>query len=175
MVPNPSADRTLVESERSGYAMALMESIFEGVLPVEPAGAVAFGLLALAAPMLMPGRRLELRPLLKSAAKLFVEAEFEADGAIIASLADAAVDALLEAATDRDPAETKRRIEHKVQRYTRRAQGRAARMGRDEADRQVRYRRHLRTLRDRLAFERNRRAGRKREAINHAMALLPDV
>ena len=154
--------------------MAFVETLLEEVLPVGPAGAAAFGLAVAAGGMIAP-RRFELRPLLKSAAKLLVEAEFEADGAIIESLADAVIDGLLDAAAHRDPAETQRRIEHRVHRYARLARARATRMGRDEADRQARYRRHIRTLDDRLAFKRNRKAGRQREALDQAAALLSDL
>ncbi len=154
--------------------MPVMETLFEEVLTVEPAGAVAFGVIALAAPALIPGLRPELRPLLKSAAKLFVEAEFDADGGIIASLADATIDELIDTVTRSPPDQRDRRIEHSVRRFARRARARSTRMGRDDRDRQTRYGRHVRIMRDRLARERARRGGHAREALDRAAALLGD-
>ncbi len=155
--------------------MAVVETLLEEVLPVGPAGVVAFGVVALAAPALIPGLRPELRPLLKSAAKLFVEAEFDADGGVIASLADATIDDLIDAVTKCPPDQRERRIEHSVRRFARRAKARSTRMGRDDRDRQTRYGRHVGIMRDRLARERKRRTGHAREALDRAAALLREA
>ncbi len=156
---------------RRGETMLALEDIVKA----EPGAAIAVGLLVLAAPVLVPSLRPELRPILKSAAKLFVEAEFGADGAIIEQLADAAIDDILDAGARGSEPERNSRIEARVQRFTRRARHRAQRMGRDEADRQARYRRHVHILQRRLSLGRARKTGTRREALDHAATLIEQL
>src|SRR5437763_210681 len=114
--------------------MAFAEDALKG----DPVAAVALGLLALAVPMLVPEMRPALWPMLKSAAGLFVEAEFGAEGSIMEQLADTAIDEVLGAArTKGSDAEKKDRVRKGIDRFSRRARNRASRKAGDESDRQA--------------------------------------
>lgn len=105
---------------------------------------------AVVAPLAVPSLRRPWAAGLKAVIKLFLEAEAGAEADLIDQFAEAAVGELVDALSHRDPEVRHEAAHAAIRRYTKRARRRAARRGRDEADRQRRYGRHIAALAKRI-------------------------
>ena len=133
----------------------------DDVLKVGPV--VGMGLVALALPFFVPALRPQFAAVLKSGAKLFLEAELGADDVLTDRLADAAVDALVQITAHGTEEQRKENAESKVNRFVSAARAAAQRRGWDERDVERRYHRHLAKLEHTLS---------RHPSLGHASELL---
>ena len=122
--------------------MALLDDALSGGNLVT---GLALGALALALPPL----RGPLIELVAAGAALFVEAEFEVEGAAIETLVEETIKRLLAPAAG--PAAQRQQADAALHRFHHKARARSHRWGRDEPGRQARYRRHVGALKRALA------------------------
>jgi hypothetical protein len=126
----------------------------DDVLKVGPV--VGMGLVALALPFFVPALRTQFAAVLKSGAKLFLEAELGADDVLTDRLVDAAVDALVQIPAHGTEEQRKENAESEVNRFVSAARAAAQRRGWDERDVERRYHRHLAKLEHTLSRARHR-------------------
>jgi hypothetical protein len=89
---------------------------------------------------------------LKTGIGLFVEAEFELEGAAIGKLVDVTMDGVFGALSGPGSQEDRHRTAHDaIRAFDRDARRRADRWGQNERDRARRYRRHVAALRHKMA------------------------
>jgi hypothetical protein len=143
-------------------------ALLDDVLKVGPVPLVGLGVVALALPYFFPALRPQFEAVLKSGAKLFLEAELGADDAIADRFVDAAVGALFHATAHGTDDERKQKAESHVNRFVSRAHAGARRRGWDEGDVEWRYHRRLRKLDHALERARHRADPRQRAALAHA-------
>lgn len=108
--------------------------------------------LAAALPAMFPKLRPALLPVVKGSAKIFLEAEWGADGDLADGLVDETISALGKilsqpAATAADQNRQRETAAAAVGKFKRHAHAHASRWGRNEADRSVRYGRRIAKLR----------------------------
>lgn len=126
-------------------------ALAEDLLTSNVAKAVAVGAVAMALPRVAPALPAPLRDVVKSALKLFIESESDAEGGAIGKMADAALRQALAALSGPGTEEDRQQgAQAAVQRFQDTARRRAARYGRDAGDRDARYRRHMNGLRHAL-------------------------
>src|SRR5947207_15621169 len=113
------------------------------ILEADSVPLVGLGVLGLALPFLIPALRPQFAFLVKSGAKLFLEAEIGAEGALADRIVDAAVDALLGASSHGADEHCKERTERESDRFVSAARSAAQRRGRDTHDGEARYRRRV--------------------------------
>ena len=113
----------------------------DDALKVSPVWLVGLGLVVLS--FFVPGLRPQFAAVLKSGAKLFLEAELGADEALTDRLVDAAVDNLVQAAVYGTEEQRKENAEAEVKRFVSAARAGAQRRGWDERDVERRYHQHL--------------------------------
>jgi hypothetical protein len=149
-------------------------ALFDDVLKGGPLPFLGFGIVALAVPYFVPALRPQFAAILKSGARLFVEAELGADDAIVDRYVDAAIDALLQTTVQGTEEERKEKAEAQVNRFVARAQAGARRRGWDEQDIERRYRRRLAKLEHALERAQAHRQARPRQhaALVHASETL---
>jgi hypothetical protein len=143
-------------------------AIIEDALKSSPVQAVGLGLLAFALPFFVPAIRPQFAAILKIGAKLFLEAEFEADGAIIDELVDATLDSLLNATSQGSEEERKRAAEHQLGQFLSAARAGARRRGWHEEDAKARYHRHLAKLEHGIRRVHHRAHHSQHAALAHA-------
>ena len=103
--------------------MAILDDVLKGgSVPL-----VGLGIVALAVPYFIPALRPQFAAVLKSGAKLFLEAELGADDAIVDRYVGAAIDALFQATAHGTEEERKAKAESQVNRFVSRAQAGARR------------------------------------------------
>src|SRR5262249_43411878 len=137
------------------------------ILKADSVPLVGLGVLGLALPFLFPALRPQFAFLVKSGAKLFLEAELGAEGALADRLVDAAVDALVGASSHGSDEHRKVRTEHEIDRFVSAACAAAQRRGRDEQDAERRYRRHFAKFDSALSQARGRAHPSQRAALDH--------
>jgi hypothetical protein len=120
--------------------MAFIEDVFKG----NPVTAIGLGVLAVAVPLVFPAVRPQFAAVLKVGAKLFLEAEFEADDAVAAQVVDASIGSLLQAISGGSEDERKRAVDTHLEHFAAKARRRARRRGWDEPDAKARYHRYMR-------------------------------
>ncbi len=113
----------------------------EDVLKNHPAELLGLGAL-LAAPLVIPSIRPQWAAVTKEVVKLFLEAEFDAHGDLIESLAGTTVEQLVGILSS-PPAEREQKAARIAARFEKKARRRANRWGRNDGERQIRYRRHV--------------------------------
>lgn len=123
--------------------MAWLEQLGRGNLPAT----VAVGALAVALPLTFPRIRPVLLPVVKGGAKIFLEAEWGADGDIADALVDETMDALTDVLSQSAQADRREAARAAVGTFKRRARSHARRWGRDDKDRGARYDRRVTKLR----------------------------
>jgi hypothetical protein len=144
--------------------MAILDDVLKGgSFPL-----VGLGIVALAVPYFIPALRPQFAAVLKSGAKLFLEAELGADDAIVDRYVGAAIDALVQATAHGTEEERKAKAESQVNRFVSRAQAGARRRGWDEQDAERRYRRRLAKLDHALERARHRAKPGQHAALVHA-------
>jgi hypothetical protein len=144
--------------------MALIDDVLKaGSVPL-----LGLGVAALALPYFFPALRPQFAAVLKSGAKLFMEAELGADDAIADRFVNAAVDALFQATAHGTEEERKEKAEHQINRFVSRAHARARQRGWDEQDAERRYHRRLHKLDHALERARHRADPPQRAALTYA-------
>jgi hypothetical protein len=138
------------------------------VLKSDSVPLVGLGVLGLALPFLFPALRPQFAFLVKSGAKLFLEAELGAEGALADRLVDAAIDGLMGASSHSSDEHRKEWTEHEIDRFVSAACAAAQRRGWDEQDAERRYRRHVAKLDSALSQARRRAHPSQRAALDHA-------
>ena len=138
------------------------------ILKADSVPLLGLGVLGLALPLLFPALRPQFASFVKSGAKLFLEAELGAEGALADRLVDAAVDALAGASSHGSDEHRKERTEHEIDRFVSAACAAAQRRGWDEEDAERRYRRHVAKLDSALSQARYRAHPSQRAALDHA-------
>jgi len=138
------------------------------ILKADSVPLLGLGVLGLALPLLFPALRPQFASFVKSGAKLFLEAELGAEGALADRLVDAAVDALAGASSHGSDDHRKERTEHEIDRFVSAACAAAQRRGWDEEDAERRYRRHVAKLDSALSQARYRAHPSQRAALDHA-------
>ena len=135
-----------------------MASLLDDVLKVDLLGkghvltGVAGVAAGLAVPILFPALRGPMLAVLETGIGLFVEAEFEVEGAAIGKLVDATMESVFGALSGSGSKEERHRAAHDAIRgFDRHARRRAERWGHDEHDRARRYRRHVAALKREMA------------------------
>lgn len=142
--------------------MALVEDMLTGNV----ATVVAVGAAAVVLPRVAPALPAPLRTVLKSGLKLVIESESDAEGGIIDKLADTAMQNVLASLSGPGTDEERHQAaQAAVQRFNDTAQRRAARYGRDGADTQARYRRHMASLKRAFADTRQGRPQSEQGAL----------
>ncbi len=122
---------------------------FEDVLKNHPVELLGVGAL-LAAPLASPSIRPQWTAAAKEIVKLFLEAEFDAQGDLIDALAETTVEQLV-ALLAAPPAARGRKAARIASHFKRKARGRANRWGRSDGERAERYRDHIAALKRRLS------------------------
>lgn len=131
--------------------------LVEDVLTSNVAKVVAVGAAAALLPRVAPVLPAPLRGVVKSGLKLFLESESDAEGGIIAKLADTAMQQALAALSGPGTEEQRQQgAQAAIQHFENTARRRSARYGRDAGDRDARYRRHMDSLRHALHAARGR-------------------
>lgn len=148
--------------------MAIIEDLLKG----NPAAAAGVALAAVAAPLVIPSLRPQWAAFVKAGAKLFVEAEFGAEGEIIDKLVDAAVDNLSTALANPDESKREAAAQAVVRDFEACAHARSQRKGWDKADTAARYRRHMFKLRDAVMKMRGQQSGGKRKIVDDLLAAI---
>jgi len=127
-------------------------ALIEDVLTSNIAKVAAVGAAAVVLPRVAPALPAPLRGVVKSGLKLFIESESDAEGGIVAKLADTTMQEVLGSLSG--PGTEEERQAHAqaaIQRFQDKAHHRAARYGRNNHDRDARYNRHMAALRHALA------------------------
>jgi hypothetical protein len=151
--------------------MAALENPLEGNLVT----IATIGAAALALPLLLPRLVPSLRAALLSGAKLIVEAEAEAEGGLIAKLAENAVNVLLQSLTaPGDDHQRRHRAREAVRRFEETARARSRRFAWDEEDAKQRYRRHISRFRHALDQARAQQSPQRRELLDDVAGLLTE-
>lgn len=145
-------------------------AIIEDVLKSNPLAAAGIALAALAAPAFVPSLRPQLAALAKSCTKLFLEAEFGAEGEIIDHMADKAVDDMTEALAKSDPDKRRRAVHSITDKFKASAHARSQRKGWDDNDRKARYRRHISKLHDAVVALRTKQTGFNQQLLSDLLA-----
>lgn len=145
-------------------------------LPGKVITAVGISLAALALPALFPGLAPPLRSALQSGAKLFLEAEFEAEGGLIDKLVSETIDALLGTAADAGTPEERRKAARRAaRRFEHRARARARHWGADDHDQRRRYRRHVAHLHRAVAAVAKNRPEPERDLLEDVVEGVPEA
>ncbi len=139
--------------------MSLVERALKNPGPV-----VGVGLLVLAFPTLFPSLRPQWAFAVKAGAKLFFEAEADAEGDLIDHLAERAIDELADAIARSKPEERDSEVAGVLSRYEDKARRRSQRLGWSEKDRAARFDRHMSVLRRGIARRGARHTGADGEA-----------
>ncbi len=152
--------------------MALVEDILKGnLLTVAAVGATAIML-----PKILPNLSPPLRSAIKGGVSLFLESEAEAEGGIVARLANQALEFVLASLSGPGSADERHQAaEAAVEDFKRTAHARARRYGRDEHGRRARYKRHIAALHRDLDRARAHHKGANAEALSHLAASLDNV
>jgi len=138
----------------------------DDMLKVSPVWLVGLGLVAV--PFFVPALRPQFAAVLKSGAKLFLEAELGADEVLTDRLVDAAVDALVQTPPHGTEEQRRENAESKVNRFVSAARAGAQRRGWDELDVERRYQRHLAKLEHALSRAGQRIHTSQRAPLAHA-------
>ncbi len=131
----------------------LLEIGETGTLPL-----AGFGLAAILVPYFVPSLRSRAGDLVKASAKLFLEAEFDADNALTEWLVDTAVDALMRVPFEKPMEQRRQHTDRVLDRFFSRAHAGACRRGFDHEDRGRRYQKHLAVI-ERALRRKQARAG----------------
>ena len=105
---------------------------------------------------------------LKAGAKLFLEAELEADDAVAEALVDAFIDGLLQAISAGSEEERKRAADDQIERFASRARRRAHRRGWNERDAKARYHHYMKKFERGIARAHHRAGPAQHAALAHA-------
>ena len=143
-------------------------ALVDDVLKAGPVPLLGLGIVALIVPYFVPALRPQFAAVLKSGAKLFLEAELGADDAIVDRYVGAAIDALFQVTAHGTEEERKEKAEAQVDRFVSRAHAGAHRRGWDEQDVERRYRRRLAKLEHALERARHRAKPGQHAALVHA-------
>jgi len=139
--------------------MAIVEDLAKGNrIPL-----LGIGLLVIMVPFAFPSLRPAWAGMIKTGAKLYLEAEGDVDDAIMDRLAQNAVDLISDAIAGHPSEERSKAVAGIVDNYRKKARARADRHGRDEHGRKARYHRHLSRLR-RKVLDRRAAAGLEHQA-----------
>jgi hypothetical protein len=140
----------------------------EDVLKAGPLSLVGLGIVGLALPVIVPGLRPQFAGVLKTAAKLFLEAEFEADNALMDRLVDTAVDSLLAIPAHAPEADRERKVDKVMSRFVSATRAGAHRRGWDEHDAAARYHRSLAKLDHAISRAQSRARASQHPILEHA-------
>jgi hypothetical protein len=133
--------------------MAALENVLENNLPTF----LGVGLV-LAIPMAFPSLRPQWAAAIKTGVKLYLEASDEAEGDLIDSLAEDAIDQIVAAIAQ--PVEARdHKVSQVVSAYKAKARARADRWSRSDEGRRRRYSRHIVKLRDKVSRRQARADG----------------
>jgi hypothetical protein len=143
-------------------------ALVDDVLKAGPVPLIGLGIVALAIPYFFPALRPQFAAVVRSGAKLFLEAELGADDAIADRFVDATVNALFDATAHGSDEERKQKAEHQISHFVSRAQAYTRRRGWDDQDAEQRYHRRLRKLDHALERARHRADPRQRAALAYA-------
>jgi hypothetical protein len=152
------------------HPVAIQGSLFvlEDALSGKLLIGLGLGATALLLPKVMPDLSPQLRSAVKTGISIFLEAESEAEGGIIARLADSALKQVLDSlsAPGSDPQKHQNAADA-VDRFKRTARRRAGRYDTDEANQSARYRRHVTALERRIRKAREARKEPPGGALQH--------
>jgi hypothetical protein len=144
----------------------------EDAVRSRPLTALGLAVAGLAVPVVFPALRRPLARGVKAAVKLYVEAEAGAEADIIDQLAEAALDDLVKAVAHPEPETRRAAARAALRRFTTRAHRRSRRRGRDDADRERRYARHIGALAKRIAHRRDAAPADHRESWDRVLSEL---
>ena len=144
----------------------------DDVLKAGPLGLIGLGVFGIALPLLVPSLRPPFAAALKAGAKLFLEAELDADNALADRLVDAAVDSLLMVSEQPPGPERARKTDQAVDHFVTRARRSAHRRGFDEQDARRRYHRRLTKLDHALTRVHRDAQPSQRRVLEHASNLV---
>jgi hypothetical protein len=140
----------------------------EDIFKTNRATVIGLGIVTLAVPLIFPALRPQFAAVLKAGAKLFLEAEFEADDAVAEQVVDACIGHLLQALSAGSEEERKRAADTHVEHFAGRARRRARRRGWNEQDAKARYHRYMKKFEHRIAGAHRKAAPAQRAALAHA-------
>ena len=141
--------------------MATLDDILKsGSVPL-----VGLGIIVFALPFFFPVLSPQFAAVLKSGAKLFLEAELGADNALTDRLVGATVDAVVQTTSHGTEEQRKQKAERAVNQFVSAACAGARRRGWDERDVERRYHRHLAKLDNALSQARHRAHPSQRAAL----------
>jgi hypothetical protein len=141
-------------------------------LKADPILLIGVGLIGIAAPIFFPTLRPQFVALLKAAAKLTLEAEFEADDALADRLVETAVNALLQVSPQDTEKDLCERSETTVDRFLAASSASATRRGWDQQDVTHRYDKRLVKFDGAISRAHPHAQPAQRTALHHASKLL---